>query len=312
MVLNGLNHIPPPSVKEFDDMFGGYLPSGTTIPSSWGVTRYYDFAPHSPPSTRRVILLHGGGTCAIGMAPLAFKLTDAGNHVVIYDLWGHGISSTPLETHTPALFHGQLLKLLADLGWTKCHLLGFSIGGSLAVSFTASYPKVVESLVIVAGAGLWRKSERGWWDALIMDGGWGLETLSQRKIINYVHGSDPRVKPGWKERLLKGEIETVPIQKWEREVHKGHVASLVSMFRYAGVYDQHEEYGKLVDSDVEVFVVLGDKDRVIEAESTKKELAKLGWKGEIRVIEGATHEIVRSHVKEVADLVGEVWGRLGK
>jgi pimeloyl-ACP methyl ester carboxylesterase len=312
MLLNGLNHIPPPSVKEFDDVFGGFLPAGTTIPSSWGVTRYYDFAPDSPPSTRHVILLHGGGTCAIGMAPLASKLTVAGNHVVIYDLWGHGLSSTPLETHTPALFHAQLLELFAHLGWRKAHLLGFSIGGAIAVTFTASHPKIVESLVIVAGAGVWRKSERGWWDALILDGGWGLEGLSRRKIMNFINGNNSQVKPDWKERLLKGEVDTVPVQKWEREMHKGHVASIVSMFRYAGVYDQHEEYRNLSGGDVKVLVVLGDKDQVIEVESTKKELLKLGWKGEIKTVEGATHEIVRSHVQEVAGLAGEMWGSLGK
>lgn len=312
MLLNGLNHIPPPSLSEFDSLFGGYLPPGATIPSSWGETRYYDFAPNSPPSARRIILIHGGGTCAIGMAPLAFKLTEAGNHVVIYDLWGHGLSSTPLETHTPALLHAQLLELLAHLGWGKVHLLGFSIGGSVAATFAARHADVVESLVIVAGAGLWKKIERGWWNGLVVDGGWGLEGMSRRKIMNYVHGTNPHVKPDWKERLLKGEIDTAPIQKWERETHKGHVASLVSMFRYAGVYDQHEEYRKLARGDVPMLVILGEKDLVIEPEPTKRELSKLDWTGKITIVDGATHEIVRSHTQKVADLVSEMWGSLEK
>ena len=246
------------------------------------------------------------------MAPLAFKLTAAGNHVVIYDLWGHGVSSTPLETHAPALMHAQLLELLSHLGWGKAHLLGFSMGGSVAATFAATYPDVVQSLVIVAGAGLWRRSERGWWDGLILDGGWGLEGMSRRKIMDYVHGSNPQVKPGWEERLRRGQVDTEPIQKWEREQHKGHVASLVSMFRYIGLYDLHEEYRKLRDLDVKILVILGDKDQVIEAESTKKELLGLSWNGEIRVVEGATHEIVRSHVQEVADLAGEMWEGLRK
>ena len=53
------------------------------------------------------------------------------------------------------------------------------------------------------------------------------------------------MKPDWKEQLLKGEVDTVPIEKWVREMHKGHFARIVSMFRYAKVYDQHEEYRKL-------------------------------------------------------------------
>ena len=246
------------------------------------------------------------------MAPLAFKLAAAGSRVVIYDLWGHGLSSTPLETHTPALFHAQLLELLALLRWNKVHLLGFSIGGSVATTFAARHPSVVESLVIVAGAGLLRKSERGWWDGLILDGGWGREGISRRKIMKFVNGSNPELKPDWKERLLKGEVDTVPIEKWEREIHKGHVASLVSMFRYAGVYDQHAEYRKLANGDVPVLVIMGKKDHVIEPEYTKSELSRYGWQGKIIVVDGATHEIARSHAQEVADLAGEMWGSLEK
>ena len=66
----------------------------------------------------------------------------------------------------------------------KAHLLRFSIGGAIAATFTASHSKVVELLVIVASAGVLRKSERGWWDVLILDGGWGLEGSSRRKIMN--------------------------------------------------------------------------------------------------------------------------------
>ncbi|CZR59801.1 uncharacterized protein PAC_09695 [Phialocephala subalpina] len=315
-LINGLNHIPPPPISSFDNLFSfsGLLPPGESIPSSWGTTRYYDFAPASPPSSRRVLLIHGGGTCAIGLAPLARLLTEAGNHVVTYDTWGHGLSSTPLETHTPALFHAQILELLAYLGWTKVHLVGFSIGGSTVVTFAALHDRVVESVIAVAPAGLWRKSNRSWWDVIGMDGFNlpGLEWWRRNTVINYVHGSNPVVKEGWKERMVKGEVDTVPIEKWEREEHRGHVASLVSTWNYGGVFDQHESYGKLLEKKFKTLVVLGSKDGVIEPEDTKKELEKLGWKGEVPVVEGATHDIVRSHRKEVAVLCIEFWEKLEK
>jgi len=148
----------------------------------------------------------------------------------------------------------------------------------------------------------------GW---LILDGGWGLEGLSRRKIMGFVNGRNPQVKPGWKERLLEGEIETVPIEKWEREVHKGHVASIVSMFRYAGVYDQHEDYRKLVGSGVEVLVILGDKDQVIEAESTKRKLAGLGWKERLGLLRGRCMKLfdrIQKRLRILRVRCGEVWG----
>ncbi|KAG0645171.1 Proline iminopeptidase, partial [Hyphodiscus hymeniophilus] len=302
---------PPPSVSDFDSTFGGYLPPGTSIISSWGVTRYYEFPPQLGPPKRRIIIIHGGGTCAIGMAPLGFKLAEAGNHVVIYDIWGHGLSSTPLEAHTPALMHAQLLELLAHLGWGKAHLLGFSIGGCIGATFTARHPEAVESFVNIAGAGLWRRSERSWWDGLVLDGGWGLEGMSRRKILNFVHGDNPQVSPDWKERMLKGDVDTEPVEKWEREYHKGHVASLVSLWRCC-CYDQHDDYRKLVSGDVPSLVILAEKDGAFPLEFMRKEFSGLDWKGEIKVVSGATHNVVRSHVKEVVDLVGAFWGSLEK
>ena len=312
MLLNGLNHIPPPSVAEFDAVFGGYLPPGTSIPSSWGVIRYYDFAPKSPPSTRRVILVHGGGTCAIGMAPLAFKLTEAGNHVVIYDLWGHGNSSTPLETHSTGLMHAQIFELLAHLGWRKANFLGFSLGGGISVTFAAKHPQIVESLVIVTGTGLLKRSMRGWWSGLLMDGGWGIEWMSRRHVMDLINGPNLVITPGWKERMMKGDVDTNPIQMWERHSHKGHVASLTSMMRYGGVYDYQEDYGKLANGDPPVLVILAELDGVIFPDYTTSELMKLGWKGKIETVPGATHEIVRTHPQEVVDRVVKWWGSLEK
>ena len=183
------------------------------------------------------------------------------------------------------------------------------MGGSIAATFAALHPHAVESAVLVAPAGLLRKKERGWFDGLLFEGGWGREFLSRRKIMRFISGSDLRVKEGWKERALKGEpLETIAVENWEREKHGGHVASLVNMFRYAGVYDMHEFYGVLARSAVRVLVVLGEKDDIFGPGKLRGELEGLGWKGEIKVVGGATHQIVRTHVKEVAGLVSDFLG----
>jgi pimeloyl-ACP methyl ester carboxylesterase len=130
--------------------------------------------------------------------------------------------------------------------------------------------------------------------------------------MTFVNGSNPQVKPDLKERVLKGEVDTVAVEKWERETHKGHVASLVSMFRHGGVYDGHDAYKMLANKGVNVLVILGEKDGVIEAGPTEKELLKLGWTGEIKVIEGATHEIIRTHAGDVVGLVKPFWESLAK
>lgn len=304
--INGLNHIPPPPVKDFEAEFGGLLPKGKSITSSWGVTRVYDFAPTSS-STSRVLLIHGGGTPALGMAPLAHRLTKAGNHVVTYDLWGHGNSSTPLTAHTPPIMHSQIFEVLSHLGWTKAHFIGFSMGGFILTSFAATHPHMLESATILAGAGLWKRPSG--FESFKIDGGWGREWLSRRTIMEYIEG-EPPIRDGWKERLANGIVDTEPVQKWERENHAGHAASLVSLWRYGSVYEQYEAYKKVANGDVKVLVILGEKDPVIEAEATKQELVKLGWKGRIEVVPDATHEIPRVHSNEVTELVSKFWASL--
>jgi len=301
---DGLNHIPAPSPSSFDAEFSGLLPPGSCIHSSWGTTRYYAFTSTSPATGRNLILLHGGGTPALGMAPLALKLAEKGENVVAYDMWGHGCSSTPLAPHTPALFHHQLLELLSHLQWTSAHILGFSIGGCYAATFAATHPKAVESLVLVSPAGLVRKRDRGWLDAFIQDGGWGREWLARRKIVDGVEGLNAKPEEGWKERLKEGVIDTVAVETWERENHGGHVASIVGMFR-DGVFDQHEAYGTLAHSETKALVIVGTEDAVFEEKMVKRELESVGWKSKVTVVEGAGHGILRSHVDEVIPVVEE-------
>lgn len=206
LTIRGLNHIPPPPVRDFEAEFGGLLPEGKSIPSSWGVIRYYDFNPTPDPHARRVILIHGGGTPAIGMAPLGFKLLQTGNHVVTYDLWGHGNSSTPLEAHVPALLHAQLFELLSYLGWSTAHILGFSMGATILATFGAIHFHVIESVTLVAGAGLTRRSDP-WVANLKTAGDLGGELLDGQKIMDFVEGNPP-LRDGWKDRLRQGQIDT--------------------------------------------------------------------------------------------------------
>lgn len=306
VAINGLSYIPAPSAKAFEEEFAGILPPGKDIQSSWGTTYYYNFNPEASPEARRVLLLHGVGTSSIGMAPLAHRLTASGSHVVTYDLWGHGNSSTPLQAHTAALFHAQLFELLSHLGWSKAHLVGFSFGGSILTTFLALHPHVAESVIIISGAGLWTRKERSWWNRLWTDGGWGLEWIGQRTIMDFLEGDAPS-RDGWKDRLKNGQVDCEPVERWQRENHPGHVTSVVSMFRHGVIFDQHESYRKLVDSDLKILVIVAEKDTVFEPEMIRRELRAMGWKHDIMQVDGAGHDSVRSRPQEVATLVDEFW-----
>ena len=311
ITINGLSYIPPPLATGFEEKFAGVLPPGRSIPSSWGVTHYYDFSPDAPASARRVLLIHGIGTPAIGMAPLARALTDDGVHVVTYDLWGHGNSSTPLQAHSPALMHAQIFELLSHLKWNTANFLGFSMGGSILANFVAIHGHVVESAIIVAGAGLWRLEDRGRKEGIYSDAEWEAVGLGADSIMAMIEGSNPVIEEGWKERLANGKVESEPIEKWERDNHAGHAASLVSLFRYGSVWDQHDVYKSLAQSKINTMFVLGENDECFDMKVWQKELGQLGWKEkDIKVVNGAGHAVVRSHSIELTKLINDFWRQI--
>jgi pimeloyl-ACP methyl ester carboxylesterase len=313
-LVSGLGYIPSPSTEEFDAEFGGILPAGESITSAWGETRCYSFHSATTDSStplQRIILLHGGGTPAIGLAALAKRLVANGNkHVVVYDLWSHGLSSTPLSAHTPALFHSQILQVLLFHGWSSAHMLGFSIGGSILTTFASLHPGLVSSLVLVAPAGLLSRTAFSWLDNVIIDGGWGIEWLSRRKVMSFVNGVDPKPQPDWRERLGKGEIDTTAVEIWERDTHQGHVAGNVSIFRHGGVFGQKAAYKRLAETKTKAIIILGEKDQVVEPGWTQNQLSDLGWTGKVYVVDDATHALVRSHVDEVAKIAEMFWTNL--
>jgi proline-specific peptidase len=101
------------------------------------------------PGRLPLLVVHGGpGSSHDYLEPLAGLA--AGRRVVFYDQLGGGLSDHP---HDPALwsvelFEAELSALRAELGLDRCHLLGQSWGGGLALSHAAANPAGVASLTL--------------------------------------------------------------------------------------------------------------------------------------------------------------------
>lgn len=68
----------------------------------------------------------------------------------------------------------QILLVLASSqlgGWERFHLVGYSLGGCLAVAFARHFPHLVESLTLIAGAGLIRPRHVDWKGWLLYQSG---------------------------------------------------------------------------------------------------------------------------------------------
>lgn len=76
------------------------------------------------------------------MEPLSARF-----RVIRYDMRGFGCSNLP---DGPFAAHDDAHALLAYLGTTRAHILGVSMGGTVALNLTLTYPECVSALVLVS------------------------------------------------------------------------------------------------------------------------------------------------------------------
>jgi len=105
--------------------------------------------PGAPP----VLALHGWLDNAASFVPLGPLLEEV--DLVALDLPGHGHSE---HRHTTSRYHfiDYLFNVdaaLDALGWESCHLLGHSLGASIAATYAAGAPERARSLVLLDGLG---------------------------------------------------------------------------------------------------------------------------------------------------------------
>jgi len=304
--------IAAPSEQSFTQIFGNLLPPAKYIRTPYGKAAYYEINPSGPESANavpdRVLFIHGVQTPAIGMYQLASELHRkfASSHVVLLDLWGHGLSDTPIVPHEAPLFHGLIDALLDELKWPTAHLVGFSFGGALTVGYVASRPKKVSSFVLVAPAGLIRFSGFSQEQQAHIRGG-GDEAKARKCVWKILGGPNEPLPADWKDRGAKGVVVVDSVRAWQLREHTGHAASVVGVFRDGGVMDRDEQFVEAVKTGVPNVVVLGETDDVC----TKELLGELGFKY-VHVVEGAGHGVVRERVPEVAETIAGFWKGLGR
>ena len=148
-----------PPEKAFTDNFGTLLPPVKYLKIGNEKAAYYEMPPQTPATAEtsshtldRVLVIHGVQTPSLGMLPLirALKPSFPATHFVLLDLYGHGLSDTPIRAHGPELFFELIDTLLDTLQWPTAHFIGFSFGGALTAGYTATRPSRVKSMALVA------------------------------------------------------------------------------------------------------------------------------------------------------------------
>jgi abhydrolase domain-containing protein 6 len=112
-----------------------------------------------PPSKTPLLLVHGFGGDKDNWAMLAPHLTDR-YHVIIPDLVGFGDNAR--ADHVPydiAAQTARLIDFMNAVGVQKCHIVGNSMGGWIALQAALDHPGRLETLTLVNNAGVIGKEE---------------------------------------------------------------------------------------------------------------------------------------------------------
>ena len=293
--LPGLCNVPEDNVNSYHL---NTLPGGSFAELAFGKTRYYLFGS----GAKRIVMLHGIGTSAIVFKDMANSLTKQGYQVLLFDFWGRGYSDGPAVNYDDALFVAQLRMLLAHVGWQRCEVVGWSLGGAVAAQFARQFPDIVERLILIAPAGLVKRIpysaelvKNSLVGEIIMHsvGSWvmrrELARLNNHNANYFERYPAAAVLP----QLLLDHL------KYSKGFLRAYHSSLVH-FPLGSMETAYQELGKRFDGQIEI--VWGDADKIVPF-SLLDELLSYLFAASYTVINGGAHDLPVTHSEEICNLI---------
>ncbi|KAH8175925.1 serine aminopeptidase, s33 domain-containing protein [Sarocladium implicatum] len=312
------------------------FPGARDVETPYGSVRVYEWGPEDG---TKVLFVHGISTSCITLMHIANALVKRGYRVMLFDLFGRGFTDGVGDLpHDPRLYVTQILLVLASspLAWTGNNgfrLVGYSLGGGIAVHFANAFPHVVESLVLLAPAGLVRPENFGTVSRIVFSSGLIPESilapLTRRRLQQPIaapkmpHGTkpgDPQADMALaeaaegpnEERLIPLEKYVLFYVRWMVSHHAGFVGSFMSCIRFSPLTHQHEYWAKLADRKPGTTAIyFAEKDEVIDSEYyAQQALPLVGGKGHVdwRVMPGA-HDFVMTHTANIMVALDEFWAK---
>lgn len=117
---------------------GGYAPIN-------GLNLYYEISGEGDP----LILLHGGFGATGMFAPILPALA-AQRRVIAVDLQGHGRTADIERPWRTEAMADDIAALIAHLGLGTATVMGYSLGGAVALQTAIRHPEIVDRLIIVS------------------------------------------------------------------------------------------------------------------------------------------------------------------
>lgn len=237
-----------------------------------------------------VILVHGFSTPKFVWEQVTPVLLDAGYRVLTYDHLGRGFSDRPEGPYDSALYQSELTGLIQGLDLeTPLTLVGYSMGGANVVDFAASYPTLIDQLVLIAPAGYMPNSGSvSLLDAPVL-GEWLATVFGKQYALTSIR---KEVEAG----LAPADMTT----KFEQQAQfDGYTQALLSTLRHFPMADQAHRYKIIGEAGIPVTAIWGTDDQVVPFSGARlmlKDVPQL----DLVSIAGGNHNMTYSRADEIA------------
>lgn len=258
---------------------------------SQGITHYRWMGPVRGPVA---IVIHGLTTPMVGMEALAEGFGNIGYRVLVYDLYGRGLSDAPRGSQNRRFFLRQLNDLLDDqhVG-DDLTVVGYSMGGSIATAFAAENPHRVKRVIMVAGAGVISRES-------------GFSRFCRRVPIlgDWLHQliGAGRIRRAIPVRARRPEVSRVLMAQRQELRRRGYLPAVLSSRRGMLSEVQMKDHRKLGLEDVPVVAIWAEQDEVIPV-GASAQLAQWNRAAKQAVVREATHAMPYTHSDELLNAI---------
>jgi len=260
---------------------------------SQGVTHYRWIGPARGPVA---VVVPGFATAMDALETVAEGLGGMGYRVLLYDLYGRGLSDAPRGLQDRAFFLRQLSDVLAYFGLNdEITLVGYSMGGSIAVAHAAERPFLVKRVILIAPTGIVRNETRfsAFCRRVPWLGDWVHALFAHRRIAATIpeRGQTPAIDKA--------------MRAYRRDLgRRGFLPGLLSSRRGIMAEVQQDAHVQLGRKGIPVVAIWARADPIIPLTAIGK-LAEWNRTARHEVIEGAAYGLPFTHGREVVAALRE-------
>jgi pimeloyl-ACP methyl ester carboxylesterase len=206
-----------------------------------GLKMYYEIQGAGHP----VIVLHGGfGNTELFMPNVTALAKN--NKVILVDMQGHGRTADIDRPLVPDFMANDIAALIKHLGLGKTNIIGYSLGGSVALRLAIQHPELLDKVVLISCP----FKRKGWFPDLLAQqdqmGPASAEALKQTPIYQSYLKLAPKPED-WTKFVTKMSVVIQKDYDWSKEVAAIKLPVLLVAADADGVMPEHMvEFFKLL------------------------------------------------------------------